>query len=263
MRRICHRYAPASLSLGVHLSAPPAPPRRMQAIQETLELVPPADAGVVTLKMSVAEPLAYEFATWAVVEQTGAVKRVENSRISHGGETLDLSVDDFPLRFVTVEATEALLNLAAIAGVCRGDGKEGLFERRFELTPDKPAVGIGVPSEATLAPLQVEARGRGGSKLLRLTVEAAQSAQLDLTSFREFGPHRVKVECDFGEGASGFLAVDLVAEGSEESPGAMQTLALTPAAPSKEWAISRFVPVPRRLPLSDSRSFRGFTAPLV
>ena len=222
------------LSLGVHLSAPPAPPRRMQAIQETLELVPPADAGVVTLKMSVAEPLAYEFATWAVVEQAGAVKRVENSRITHGGETLDLSVDDFPLRFVTVEATEALLNLAAIAGVCRGDGKEGPFERRFELTPDRPAVGIGVPSEAALAPLQVEARGRGGSKILLLTVEAAQSAQLDLTSFREFGPHRVKVECDFGEGAT-FLAVDLVAEGSEESLGAVQTLALTPAAPSKEW----------------------------
>ena len=132
--------------------------------------------------MSVAEPLAYEFATWAVVEQAGAVKRVENSRITHGGETLDLSVDDFPLRFVTVEATEALLNLAAIAGVCRGDGKEGPFERRFELTPDRPAVGIGVPSEAALAPLQVEARGRGGSKVLLLTVEAAQSAQLDLTS---------------------------------------------------------------------------------
>jgi hypothetical protein len=223
------------LSLGVHLSAPPAPPRRMQAIQETLELIPPADAGVVTLKMSVAEPLAYEFATWAVVEQAGAIKRVENSRTSHNGETLDLSVDDFPLRFVTVEATEALLHLATIAGVCRGDGKEGPFERRFELTPDKPALGIGVPSEATLAPLQVEARGRGGSKLLRLTVEAAQSAQLDLTSFREFGPHRVKVECDFGEGASGFLAVDLVAEGGEESLGAVQTLALTPAAPSKEW----------------------------
>ncbi len=223
------------LSLGVHVSAPPAPPRRMQAIQETLELVPPVDAGVVTLKMSVAEPLAYEFTTWAVVEQAGAVKRLENIRASHVGETLDLSVDDFPISFVTVGATEALLHLATIAGVCMGNGKEGSFERRFELTPDKSAVGIGVPSGATLAPLQVEARERGGTKLLRLTVEAAQSARLDLTSFREFGPHRVKVECDFGERASGFLAVDLVAESSEESLGAVQTLALTPAAPSKEW----------------------------
>ena len=235
LRQICRPVRAGVLSLGVHVSAPPAPPRRMQAIQETLELVPPVDAGVVTLKMSVAEPLAYEFTTWAVVEQAGAVKRLENIRASHVGETLDLSVDDFPLSFVTVEATEALLHLATIAGVCTGNGKEGPFERRFELTPDKSAVGVGVPSGATLAPLQVEARERGGTKLLRLTVEAAQSARLDLTSFREFGPHRVKVECDFGERASGFLAVDLVAEGSEESLGAVQTLALTPAAPSKEW----------------------------
>jgi hypothetical protein len=88
---------------------------------------------------------------------------------------------------------------------------------------------------AALAPLQVEARERGGTKLLRLTVEVAQSARLDLASFREFGPHRVRVECDFGEGASRLLAIDLVAEGGEGSPGAVQTIALTPAARSKEW----------------------------
>ena len=223
------------LSLGVHLSAPPAPPQRMQALHETLELVPPADAGVVTLRMSVAEPLAYEFTTWAVVEQGGAVKRLENLRASHAGETLDLGVDDFPLDFVTIEATEALLHLATIAGVCTGHGKEGPFEKRFELTSDQSTIALGVPSGATLAPLQVEARERGGTKLLRLTVEAAQSARLDLASFREFGPHRIKVEGDFGESASSLLAIDFVAEGSEESPGAVQTIALTPAAPSKEW----------------------------
>jgi hypothetical protein len=225
-----------SLSLGVHVSAPPRPPHRMHAIQETLEFVPPADAGVVTLKMSVAEPFDYDYVTWAVVERTGTVERLENLPKNHEGATLDLGVEDFPLRFLMVEATASLLHLANIAGVCSGNAKGGRFERRFELTSDTSSVGIGIPSEATLAPLQIEASERGGSKVLHLTLETARSAQLDLTSFREFGPHRVRVECDFGAAASGFLAVDLVAEGSEESPGAIQTLAFTPATPSKEWS---------------------------
>jgi hypothetical protein len=223
------------LSLGVHVSAPPKPPHRMQAIQETLELVPPSDTGVVTLKMSAAEPLAYEFSTWAITQRGGGVERLENPSRKHEDATLDLSVNDFPVRFVTIEASQALLALAAIAGICRGEANSGPFERRFELTPENPAIGIGIPSEATLVPLQIEARERPGSKLLHLTVEAAQSAQLDLTSFREFGPHRVKIECDFGGATSGLLALDIVAEGSETS-AAMQTLAFTAAAPEKEWA---------------------------
>ncbi|MGC2577186.1 MAG: hypothetical protein WA376_06375, partial [Terrimicrobiaceae bacterium] len=220
----------------VDVSAPPRPPHRMQAIQQTLELVPPVDAGVVTLKMSAAEPFAYDYATWAVTERSGAVERLENPRRSHEGATLDLGVDDFPLRFVVIEATASLLNLANVSGICSGNSKAGPFERRFELTSSNPAVGVGVPSEATLAPLQIEARERGGSKVLQIRLDPARGAQVDLTSFREFGPHRIRVECDFGVEASGFLAVDLVAEGSEESPGAIQTLALTPATPGKEWA---------------------------
>ena len=224
-----------SLSLGVHVNAPPRPPHRMQAIQETLELVPPVDAGVVTLKMSAAEPFAYDFTTWAVTERSGAVERLESPHRNHEGATLDLGVDDFPLAFVVIEATASLLSLANVAGLCTGSAGKGPFERRFELTSNTPSVGVGIPSEAVLDSLQIEARERGGSKVLHLQLNAERSARLDLTSFREFGPHRIRVECDFGLAASGFLAVDLVAEDREESPGAIQTLALTPATPVKEW----------------------------
>jgi hypothetical protein len=224
------------LSLGVHVSAPPKPPHRMQAIHETLEFVTPADSGVVTLKMSAAEPFAYEYSTWAVAEQAGGIGRLENDPRNHEGPTLDLGVDDFPLKFVTVEAATALLELGTISGVCEGQAKEGPFERRFELTPSHPAVGIGVPKDATLAPIRIAAAEHEGARILRLTLEPGQSAQLDLTSFPEFGPHRVKIECRFDEASSAFLAVDVVAEGREESLEAVQTFALTPATPVKEWA---------------------------
>jgi hypothetical protein len=223
------------LGLGVHVSAPPKPPHRMQAIQESLELVPPSDAGVIVLRMSAAEPLEYEFTTWAIVERESAVQQLETPPRKHEDSTLDLGVNDFPVRFVTVEASAALLDLALIAGICQGDANSGPFERRFELTSENPAVAIAIPAEAKLAPLQVEARELGGTNLLRLTLETAQSAQLDLTSFQEFGPHRVKIECNFRGASSGLLAVDVVAEGNEGSPDAVQTFAFTPSAPKKEW----------------------------
>jgi hypothetical protein len=97
-------------------------------------------------------------------------------------------------------------------------------------------VGVGVPKDATLAPIRIAAAEHEGARILRLTLEPGQSAQLDLTSFPEFGPHQVKIECRFDEASSAFLAVDVVAEGREESLEAVQTFALTPATPVKEWA---------------------------
>ena len=51
----------------------------------------------------------------------------------------------------------------------------------------------------------------------------------------------------------GFSGVDLAAEGTEELPGAVQTLAFTPRA-KRRVGVFGVVPVPCRLPVSDSRS---------
>jgi hypothetical protein len=229
--------------LGVHVTAPPRPPHRMQAIQQTVELIAPEDGAVVTMKLSVAEPLEYEYVTWAVTTQNGAVERLEAPRRKGEGEMLDLGVDDFPLLFVTVGASSALLKAAAIHGVCSGSGEGRPFSFRFTLSAEQPVAAMAVRAGAVLAPLEIEARELAGSAVLGLKIEASQSALLDLGSFPGFGPQRVEVECDFRGASAGLVAVDLVAEGSEDVAGASQTLAVTPASPRKEWgylAVSPF-----------------------
>jgi hypothetical protein len=229
------------VALGVDIVAPARPPHRPQAVRQTVELVAPADSAVATLRLSATEPTSFTYTPWAVVERSGAVERLDATPVPHQGESLDLGVADFPVRFASVGATPALLDLAAIAGIWMGRTQAGPFERRFELSPESPEIGIAVPADADGESLRIEANERGGSNVLRLTLPAPPSTQLDLPSFAEFGSHRVIVESEF-VGAIGLIAVDLVPEGREEQADAIATIALTAAAPVKEWRYTALSP---------------------
>ncbi len=222
------------VTLGVDIVAPARPPRRPQTLRQSVELTPPGDSAVATLRLAPAEPVSYQFSTWAIVETAGAVGRLAGPFVAHEGETLDLGVGDFPVRFASVAASPGLLDLATVAGAWTGRTQAGAFECRFELTAGAEEIGIAVPADAEGQSLRIEARERAGSKVLRLALPAAQSTHLDLPSFPEFGSHRVIVETDV-LGRPGLLAIDLVPEGREEQPDAITTLALTADAPVKEW----------------------------
>jgi hypothetical protein len=223
------------ITLGVDIDAPENPPRRLQAVHQTVELVAPADAGVAVLRLSAAEPAAYRYTTWAIVERSGTVERLKCPAAAHEGETLDLSVNDFPLRFLTIGASEAVLDLATVTGVFSGQTPAGRLERGFELTSEVPELGIAMPVDAAVETVAIEAHERNGSKVLRLTLPGAQSTRIDLSSFAEFGSHRVVVQANFGGTPGGLLAVDLVPEGQEDQPQAIETLALTTSVAMKEW----------------------------
>jgi hypothetical protein len=223
-------------TLGVHLSAPPRPPKRVQALNHTVELAAPADSATAMLRMSPAEPLEYEYSTFAVIQRAAAVERLEAAPRLHRGETLDLGVDDFPVRFVGVEATPGLLALATATGRCAGETDRGPFELGFTLTAEQPSVAIAVPADGRVAPLEFEVRARTGSRSLRLTLPASQGVQLDLPCLPEFGAHRIVIECDFAGLPTSLVAIDLTPEGREESLGAIETVVLTTAAPRKEWS---------------------------
>lgn len=229
------------VSLGVDLVAPERPPHRPQAVRQTVELLPPGDSGLATLRLAATEPASYRYTTWAVIERSGTVERLSGPSVSHDGEALDLGVDDFPVRFVSLAASPALLDIATVAGAWKGRTPAGPFECRFELAPGSPAIGIAVPGDAEGESLRIEARERGGSKLLTLALPAAHNTQLDLSSFPGFGSHRVIVEADF-TGLPGLLAIDLVPEGREERNEAIATVALTPATPVKEWRYTALSP---------------------
>lgn len=224
------------VAIGVDLIAPPNPPARPRAVQQTIEFQPPSDEGVATLKLAVGEPLAYDYVVWAAVERNGAVERKESGTVRHGSETLDLSVENFPVRFVTFGAAPSLLAVANVTGTCKGRGPQsGAFEAVFHLSAAIPSVGVAVPSDVELLSVPIEAQETGSDRRLAIEVNPGTSGLIDLPSFPQFGPHTVEIEGDFSSGAS-LLAVDLAAEDKEDRPAAIQSVFVTPATPRKQWS---------------------------
>lgn len=220
------------LSLGVTVKAPPRPPLRPQAIVETVELVPPADAANVMLRLSPAESPEYTFTTFAIVGEQ--MERYDGPETQHSGPRLDLKPHDFPLQFVLIEATSELLELADVQGVCRDPRSESPFEQPFDLNPDRRSVVIALPAGRQGATLEIEARAKDGQRTLRLSSLPAETLRLGLTSFREYGPHRIEIECVFRNNEK-LIAIDLFPEGRPETPSEITTLHFTASQTKREW----------------------------
>src|SRR5262249_14575343 len=67
---------PDVLSCGAPLRCPPAPPFRMQAVTQTVEIVPPSDSANTTLKLSPKEELKYWCSTFMVVQNGDSVEQL-------------------------------------------------------------------------------------------------------------------------------------------------------------------------------------------
>lgn len=228
---------PGVPAVGVTLIAPPAPPARPQAQIASAEFEPPDDMASVTLRLSPSEPLAYRWRTFVMIEEEAGPRRIDGQEFAGEGSRLRLSVDDFPVRFLVVEADGDLLAVAAITGRCVW----ATGEIPFAIQDDSTATTIPVPRDAGNPAIEVHARARDGVGILTLGPEPARSIHVGFPSFREHGPHVVTVEAAFadaepsGPDAEGLVAVEMVADGREGDANAVSVLALTRGQSRKEW----------------------------
>ena len=220
------------LSLGVTIKAAPNPPARPQAIIKTVELIPPDDSATVLLQLSPTELPEYTFKTFVILEDE--MKRYEGEETLHSGDYLDLQLKDFPLRFVLVEASSDLLDLADIQGVCRNRENDSLFDQLFNLNLNQRSVVIALPKEMSGATLDIEARSKDGNRTLHLGPYPAEPLRLGLTSLREYGPQKIEIECLFANDEK-LVAIDLLPEGLQETLTEIKTLHFTPQNPKREW----------------------------
>jgi hypothetical protein len=225
---------PNVVSLGVKLRVPPHPPVRAQAVTASAQLKPPADNATILLRLSPLEKLEYTYSTFAVVSSTNGIEQREGPQVQHSGERLDLSFDDFPIRFIPIEAAAGLLEIAVIHGICRWTSAGIPSEQRFDLSMERPMFALAVPSDAEGATLEIEATDRGNNKSLNLGPLAATSLRLDLFSFCEYGPHKVDIECVFGDVQSTYI-LELLPDGKPETGDEVKVLGFTHDQPKKEW----------------------------
>ena len=220
------------LSLGVTINAAPHAPARPQAIIETVELVEPEDSARLLLRLSPTESPDYVFTTFAILD--GQEQPYEGQPTQHSGDRLDLQPGDFPLSFVQIEATSELIELADVRVVCRQTPNGSSFEQSFTLNRDQASVVIALPKDTSTSVLEIEAHSKDGQRMLRLGPLPAETLRIGLMSFRQYGSHKVEIECVF-IGDVKLVAIDLLPEGYAETAREITTLHFTPAQNKRDW----------------------------
>ena len=213
------------LSCGANLRAPARPPRRMQALTETVELGPPEDRARALLRFAPNEPPAYTVQTFVVVSKRSGIAVLESEERPATGESLPLTVADFPVQFVPVEASPQLAKLARVLAVARWTEDGEQREQGVELTTDSLRACIAAPRDTEVI-IQYSAE-LGGAR-----VECINGGnRVDLPSFAEYGSHTVQIELQFADADEETVAIEL----APEEDGTATPLFFTRTKERREW----------------------------
>lgn len=249
------------LKLGVALIAPPNPPMRVQPLTATILFDESDQVQKVSWRFSPREPVAYQYTAFALLSTLGGPRRLDGRATQHSGSYLLMRPDDFPLHFVPLKASELLLGLATVEGICQYSeparvGEEPAQPFRtpearlasesvpgggvavtvpFRLSTERPVLTLALPREvASAATLLLEAESVETHARKPIGQFPAQGLAIDLISLREYGPHVIDVEAEFDRDVP-LVAVDLLAESDSDDASHVDVVALTPERPSARW----------------------------
>ena len=221
-------------ALGARVAIPAAPPDRANPINATVTFTPPADAGAATFRLSPREPLRYALTTFAVLVTGNSVQEYEATPRALDALWLQLQASDFPVAFAHVSASDRLLAQASVSGdVSYAVGGKAV-KQHFALETDAADATVAVPVIADHALMALSAVAKDGGASLALPPLAPGLVRLDVTSFREYGPHRFRIDATLGDGAAP-LALEFRPEERNDDPSAVATVILTPQQPAQDW----------------------------
>lgn len=247
-------------SLGVTLRVP----GKSEMFSKSMELkLDEKYEAVISRGFSLTTESEYAYSTFAVVRSPYGPKLLKSPEKTHKGDRLNLTVRDFPLDFVWVEAARRLLRLAELQGSCTWleDGLE--ISQPFDFvgvensigveasTGEKPCrLAISVPWKGDRKKwkrnplMEIRALSRTEEKRLHL-VRRAGSLRLDLPSFPEYGPQKLEIRCSFEPGVK-YCILEFLPEGKEPCRENAGMLHFTPSCPLQEWTWFADSPFRRR-----------------
>jgi hypothetical protein len=217
-------------AIGVRIDIAPNPPHRPSGITETLVFEAPDDQQKVSVSLSPGEALKYDMVCFAILAAGQMVQQIETQPKSVSAQWLQLQTDDFPLQFVHITASDRLIALATIDGALTYLHGGKSISQPIRLDREAADIALAYPADASDVAITVDATALDASKSLPVPGLSAGRILLDLTSFPDYGPHRIPVTCDFKSG-DGMLSVDLVGEDG----GNPATVTLVPAMPASAW----------------------------
>ncbi len=223
-----------ALMLGAEIRAAPFPPDRPQTVAASALFREGETSKTVPLRLSAREPVAFDYQAVAFVMTPAGAQRLTGPVLHHEGLHLTIPPDSFPVRFLRIDATPALLDAVSLHISCIGiqGGKPWSVEAAMDKAT--ASLAIAVPRDLDEAVLGVSATTPDGARTLRLADGALEDCWLDLSSFPTAGPARIDVTCEFDDGA-GVAAIECAPEDRLNEADAIGLVRLTPAQPSREW----------------------------
>lgn len=225
-------------AIGVSVQIPANPPQRPAAQSTTLMFVPPNDTGTASLRLGPTEPLSYGVSTFAIVATPHSAQRYDSPKREMDQPWVQLQPSDFQLTFAHITAADRLLAVASIQGSLAYTIEGNRLEQPFTVTSAQPEVAIAAPSAAEDATLSFAANPVDGSASLPLppmTLRSSSPIQLDFTSFAEYGPHMISIECQMNA-TDPPLFVEFTADEKVGDPSAVPAkYVFTPQQPGNRW----------------------------
>jgi hypothetical protein len=223
-----------ALMLGVELRMPPFLPDRPQTVVASALFREGETSKTLNVRLSPNEPVAFDYQAVAFVATPGGAQRLIGPPRHHDGLHLTLPPDSFPVRFVRVEATPALLDAATLRVRCRGIQAGGPWAAEAVLDRSTSPLAFAVPRDLDQGVLEVTATAPEGGRVLAMAPRALEDCWLDLSSFPTAGPAVADIACAFDDGA-GLAAIECVPEDRLDVPDAVGLVRLTPSAPRRDW----------------------------
>jgi hypothetical protein len=222
------------LMLSTEVRVSPFPPDRPQTVTASAGFRDGETVKSVPIRLSPAEPLAFDYQTVAFVTHAGGAQRLVGPVLRHTGAHLTISPDSFPVRFVRVEASPGVCEAMRLDVVCRGRRGDQPWAATALLDDRTLAVALAVPRDVADGEMQVTATALEGGRTLSLASGPVADCWIDLSSFPNTGPACLDVECTFDDEA-GVAAIECVPEDRVEEAGAISLVRLTPSTPRREW----------------------------
>jgi hypothetical protein len=163
--------------------------------------------------------LLYDLSAFAVWSCGRTVHKFDSPARSLNQNWLQLQPADFPVKFTHIKAEARLLALASIQGTLHYSWNGSAMQQPFSLTAASPELAIATPNEVTDVTVAISASPLDGSPALDLAPIAAARVSLDFTSFPQYGPHVVNINCDL-DSAAAPLFVELLPDASIADPSA-------------------------------------------
>ena len=218
--------------LGANIRFPAFAPGRPQEIKKTLAFAPPVEGGDIDIRLAPDEPLSWLVSTFALFPKPHGREQIVLDERAGQGPLVALGPDDMPVRFVEIELSAALADIASVTGGISGTHNGSAWTSDFMLSAQNRRGAVVLPRDLLNAALSLTAIARGDARQIPLPPRPARDIFLDLHHLPGFGGHKVLISCVF-DSAAALVSIELISETA--APDAAEIVAFTPVAPAREW----------------------------